>query len=312
MPANRLAGKAKPSIRFESVKLDALFEVLDAVAWLPSPSAKDISQFANIDPRTAGKILKNARLIGLVETPDDQGFVLSAPYPYKGSQAQKESVVREALLRLPLIQHIKQFLGLGNDLQSSMRKAATVVGERNYDASGIAPLVTIANRFGVLDLKLRVETLVDTAVATKIERHTTAASSRVAFISHSSQDKTFVRQLAADLVASGVQVWLDEQRIRVGDSIPERVAQGVAESDFFLVVVSSASVSSPWVQKELNQALIHEIEKRRVRVMPVLLDRVSFPETIREKKYANFTESYAKGLTELLASIKAQEVIANG
>lgn len=283
--------KSKPSIRFESVKLDALFEVLDAVAWLPSPSAKDISQFANIDPRTAGKILKNAGLIGLVETPEDETFVLSAPYLYKGSLPQKESVVREALLRLPLVQNIKQFLGLGNDLQSSMRKAATVAGERNYDAGSIAPLVTIANRFGVLDLKLRVETLVDTAVEAKIERHTAAASTRVAFISHSSKDKTFVRQLAADLVASGVQVWLDEQRIRVGDSIPERVAQGVAESDFFLVVVSASSVDSPWVQKELNQALIHEIEKRRVRVMAVLLDRVLLPETIREKKYANFTES---------------------
>jgi hypothetical protein len=158
--AARGPGKnSKPTIRFESVKLDSLFEVLDAVAWLQSPSAKEISQFADIDPRTAGKILKNARLIGLVETPDDRTFVLSAPYPYKGSLPQKEGVVREALLRLPLVQHIKQFLGLGNDLQSSMRKAATLAGERSYDAANIAPLVTIANRFNVLDLKLRVETL---------------------------------------------------------------------------------------------------------------------------------------------------------
>jgi len=304
--------KATASIRYEAVKLDAVFEVLDAVAWLPSPSPKEIAQFAHIDPRTAGKILKNARLIGLVETPDDRTFVLSAPYPFKGTLPQKESVVREALLRLPLIQHIKQFIALGNDLQSSMRKAATVAGERNYDASNIAPLVTLASHFNVLDFKLRVETLVDTAVEAKIERHATTTSARVAFISHSAKNKPFVRQLAADLVAAGVQVWIDEQRIRVGDSIPERVAQGVAESDFFLVVISAASVSSAWVQKELDQALVHEIEKRRVRVMPVLLDKVQLPETIREKKYADFTESYEKGLKDLLASIKAQEVIADG
>ena len=145
-----------------------------------------------------------------------------------------------------------------------------------------------------------------------MERHATAASARVAFISHSAKDKSFVRQLAADLVASGVQVWIDEQRIQVGDSIPERVAQGVAESDFFLIVVSAASVSSAWVKKELNQALVNEIEKRRVRVMPVLLDKVERPETIREKRYADFTESYTKGFEELLASIKTQEVIVNG
>lgn len=268
----------------EAVKLDALFEVLDAVAWLQSPSAKEIAQFADVDPRTAGKLLKNARLIGLLESPDEKTFVLSAAYPFKGTQSQKESVVREALLRLPQVQHIKQFLGFGNDLQNSMGKAAIIAGERNYAPSNVAPLIGIANRFNVLDLSLRVETLVDTAVDAKLQRHAEASTARVAFISHSSKDKDFVRQLAADLVASGVQVWVDEQRIRVGDSIPERVAQGVAESDFFLIVVSDASVASPWVQKELSQALIHEIEKRRVRIMPVLLDKVDLPETIREKK----------------------------
>jgi hypothetical protein len=304
--------KAPPIIRYEAVKLDSLFEVLDAVAWLPSPGAKEIAQFANIDPRTAGKILKNAKLIGLVESPDDQTFVMSAPYPYKGTKEQKEGVVREALLRLPLIQQIKQFIGLGNNLQTSMRKAATIAGEKNYDPTNIAPLVNWADRFGALQFSVRVETLLNTAVEAKIERHTIAASARVAFISHSSKDKPFVRQLAADLVASGVQVWLDEQRIRVGDSIPERVAQGVAESDFFLVVVSKASIQSEWVKKELNQALVHEIEKRRVTVMPVLLDSVEIPASIKAKKYANFTESYATGLGELVLSIKSQEVALNG
>jgi hypothetical protein len=83
-----------------------------------------------------------------------------------------------------------------------MRKAATIAGEQNYDSATIAPLVNLATRFGVLDFNLRVETLVDTAVEAKIERHAIAASARVAFISHSSKDKPFVRQLAADLVAA--------------------------------------------------------------------------------------------------------------
>jgi hypothetical protein len=312
MSVSTSSKRKAPSIRYEAVKLDSLFEVLDAVAWLPSPSPKEIAQFADIDARTAGKILKNARLIGLVETPDDRTFIMAAPYPFKGTSHQKESVVREALLRLPLIQQIKQFMGLGNNLQTSMRKAATLSGEQNYDAANLSPLIKLATHFEVLDFNLRVETLVDTAVEAKIERHTTTTSARVAFISHSSKDKPFVRQLAADLVASGIQVWLDEQRIAVGDSIPESIAQGVAESDFFLLVISADSINSEWVKKELNQALVHEIEKRRVRVMPVLLSKVERPLTIRDKKYADFTESYSAGLKELLISIKAREVTSNG
>jgi hypothetical protein len=312
MPQKLPGKKDTPSLRYEAIKLDALFEVLDAVAWLPNPSTREIAQFADIDPRTAGKILKNARLIGLVETPDDRTYMMAAPYPFKGTNDQKMSVVREALLRLQLIQQIKQFMGLGNNLQASMRKAATIAGERNYDAVNIAPLITLANHFGVLEFQVRVETLIESAVEAKIERHSSEKAARVAFISHSSKDKPFVRQLAADLVASGVQVWLDEQRIRVGDSIPESIAQGVADSDFFLLVVSAASVESPWVRKELNQALVQEIEKRCVTIMPVLLDKVQRPPSIMDKKYADFTESYNRGLQELLSSIKAREVTVNG
>jgi hypothetical protein len=312
MPKASPTKRPKPRLRFEAVKIDPLFEVLDAVAWLDSPSSKDIAQFAGVDPRTAGKLLKNARLIGLVESADDTAYVLAQPYPYKGTLDQKRKVVREALLRLPLIASVRQFMALGNDLQTAMRKAATIAGEQNYDKSAVSPIITWANSEKVLDLGVRVEGLVDEAVAAKQTRHEAYSEQRVAFISHSSKDKKFVRQLAADLVANGVNVWLDEQRIRVGDSIPEKVAQGVAESDFFLLVISENSVGSAWVQKELNSALVKEIERRRVTVMPLKLDDAKVPDSIIDKKYADFSGSYASGLSELLNAIKSREVLVDG
>jgi hypothetical protein len=300
--------KQKSALRFEAVKIDPLFEGLDAVAWLDSPSIKEIAQFAGVAPATAGKLLKNARLIGLVESPDDSRYILAQPYPYQGTVDQKKSVVKEALLRHSLITSIRQFMALGDNLQDSMRKAATIAGEQHYDQAAVTPLITWANSFQVLDLGVRSEALVNKAVVAKQARHAEDAQQRVAFISHSSKDKKFVRQLAADLVANGIKVWLDEQRIRVGDSIPEKIAQGVAESDFFLVVVSVNSAGSAWVQKELNGALVREIERRQVVVMPVKIDPAELPESIRDKKYANFSESYEVGLEELLEAIKAREV----
>jgi len=296
----------KPALRFEAVKIDPLFEVLDAVAWLDSPTTKDIAQYANIDGRTAGKILKNARLIGLVESPDNNTYVLSQPYPYKGTQDEKKNVVREALLRHRLISGIRQFTALGNNLQDAMRKAATVAGEKNYEKGAIAPLVSWANSAGALDLSVRVEGLVAKAVAEKETRHVEHSHERVAFISHSTKDKPFVRKLAADLVASGVKVWVDEQRILVGDSIPEKIAQGLAESDFFLIVVSQNSINSAWVQKELSGALVNEIERRKVTVLPVKLDDASMPDSIKDKAYADFRGSYDEGLNKLIQSIKAR------
>ena len=301
----------KPNLRFEPVKIDPLIEVLDAVAWLDSPSTKQIAQYANLDPRTAGKILKNARLIGLVQSPDDTTYVLAQPYPYKGTLEEKRNVVRESLLSA-LIRSIRQFIGLEDDLQDAMRKAATVSGEQNYDKNAIAPLVTWATSEKALDLSLRVEALVSEAVVAKEARHVKYKHERVAFIYfHSSKDKPFVRKLAADLVASGVKVWLDEQRILVGDSVPEKIAQGLAESDFFLIVVSNNSVASAWVKKELSNALVHEIERRKVTVLPIKLDDAQMPDSIIDKLYADFSHSYEDGLEKLLRSIKAREVVSD-
>ena len=305
-PANK---KVKADIRFEAVKIDSLFDALDAVAWMDSPGVREISQYADIDPRTAGKILKNAALIRLVQSVDDSSYVLAQPYPYKGSTEEKRSVVREALLRHPLIRGVREFIALGNDLQNAMRKAATIAGERNYDRNAIAPLIAWANSVGqVLDLGIRVEVLVNQAVIAKEVRHAKRKQERVAFLSHSSKDKAFVRRLAADLVAHGVKVWLDEQQILVGDSVPEKIAQGLADSDFFLIVVSRNSVESSWVKKELNSALVHEIERRKVKVMPIRLDDAQVPDSIIDKAYADFKGSYEDGFRRLIESIKSGEV----
>ena len=45
-------------MKFEAVRIESLIEVLDAIAWLDTPSSKAIAQFAALDPRTVGKILK--------------------------------------------------------------------------------------------------------------------------------------------------------------------------------------------------------------------------------------------------------------
>jgi hypothetical protein len=303
----------KPAIRFEAVNIEPLFGVLDAVAWADNLSAKGIATYAGIDPRTAGKILKNACLIGLLQSPDDSSYVLAQPYPYKGTAEEKRKVVREALLRHSLVRRIREFLSLGEGLQDAMRKAAVVAGETYYDKNAIAPLIKWANSVGeVLDLGVRVERLVDAAVITKEVRHAEHKHERVAFISHSTTDKPFVRRLAADLVAHGVKVWLDEQQMMVGDSIPEKIAQGLAESDFFLLVLSQNSVTSQWVKKELNSALVHEIERRKVTVLPIRIDDAKVPDSIIDKIYADFRGSYEDGFQKLLNSINAREVVENG
>ena len=289
--------------RFEPAKLDSLFVVLDAIAWLDAPTSGQVAQFAGIDPRTAGKLLKNAVQIGLVDSVS-HGYVLVLPYPYKGSQEQKQSVVKEALVRLPLLTGVRQFLRLGDKTDVALRKAATVAGIAPFVPADLNPLLEWAQSLGALQPNLIAEDLVDAAESKKELRHQEHKDQRIAFLSHSSADKPFIRQLAADLTANGISVWLDEQRIRVGDSIPEKIAQGLAESDYFLIGMSQRSRESAWVQKELNNALMTEMQRRNVHILPLKLDDSPMPQIIAEKKYADFSKSYKAGLDDLLTALK--------
>ncbi|RYF36242.1 MAG: toll/interleukin-1 receptor domain-containing protein, partial [Cytophagaceae bacterium] len=163
------------------------------------------------------------------------------PYPYKGSHEQKQAVVKEALVLLPLLTSVRQFLLLGDKTEVALRKAATISRISPFNPTDLYPLLEWAQSLGALKPNLVAEDLLDAATDKKEIRHQSEKNRRVAFLSHSSADKPFIRQLAADLSASGIDVWLDEQRIRVGDSIPEKIAQGLAESDYFLIGISHNS-----------------------------------------------------------------------
>ena len=152
-------------------------------------------------------------------------------------------------------------------------------------------------------MEVRVEQLLDEAVAAKELRHQQEGQT-TAFLSHSSKDKAFVRKLAADLTKNGIVVWLDEQKVKVGDSIVDSVSQGLAESDYFVVILSEDSVSSEWVKRELNQALLKEIAAREVKVLPIKLGKCEIPALLNDKKYADFSASYSDGLSDLLKALK--------
>jgi hypothetical protein len=294
----------KSSLRFEPVKIDMVFEILDGISWLDEPNIKDLAQFSGVDPRTAGKAIKNCQQIGIIKEITKDFFSLTVAYPYKGSKEQKEAVIRESIFKMPLIVNLRQFLKLGDTLEDALRKSATVNKVENYDKSSLEPLIKWATQLKALSLEMSFEDFAEEGVKLKEIRHQTLKSQKVVFLSHSSKDKPFVRQLAADLTKENILVWLDEQQINVGDSINDKISQGLAESDYFVITMSENAINSEWVKRELNSALIKEIESRKVKILPIKLSDCEFPPLIIDKKYADFSKSYKSGFNELLKAIK--------
>jgi len=123
------------------------------------------------------------------------------------------------------------------------------------------------------------------------------------FISHSSIDKGFVRGLAVDLAAMGHQPWVDEWEILAGESIPQRVAAGIDDADFLVVVLSPAAVKSQWVENEWQAKYWVEASEKRVTVIPLVIGDCEVPTLLRAKKYVDFRSDYAEALEVLSKSI---------
>lgn len=110
------------------------------------------------------------------------------------------------------------------------------------------------------------------------------------FLSHSHADKPFARRLAADLRKAGHAVWIDEAEINIGDSLIEKIREGLDQVDFIAAVITAASVTSKWVTRELDIASNREIEENRVVVLPLLLEAVELPGFLKGKFYGDFTD----------------------
>jgi len=127
------------------------------------------------------------------------------------------------------------------------------------------------------------------------------------FMSHTSADKPFVRQLRKDLMEHGVpRVWVDEAEIEIGDSLIGKISEGMMETRYIGVVLSSRSIDAPWVKKELDVAINREIAGGEVVVLPLLYEKCTLPPFLEGKLYADFTstEQYETALAKLLRKLR--------
>lgn len=123
------------------------------------------------------------------------------------------------------------------------------------------------------------------------------------FISYSSTDKEFVLRLSEDLRGLGHAPWLDEWEVRVGDSIPAKIAQGLTDCQYLVVVLSRRAIESGWVQREWSAKYWEEVASGGVLVLPALIENCEIPVLLRTKKYADFRTNYTLGFVNLVSAV---------
>ncbi len=109
---------------------------------------------------------------------------------------------------------------------------------------------------------------------------TTTGGSCDAFLSHCSRDKPVVREIAQQLEARGLRVWLDEKDLPAGQLWIPQLEQGIRDAKAVVVLIGAGDLG-PWQKAEMWLGLRKAFE-RGIAIVPVWLPGVTTPPTLPE------------------------------
>ncbi len=128
------------------------------------------------------------------------------------------------------------------------------------------------------------------------------------FVSYNHRDSVFVDRLIRSL-GDSFNIWMDRIRIKPSVSLIEQVAAHIETSDYMLAVISSNSVRSRWVRKELAIA-----DTKPISIVAVITDNCRIPATVSHLPYIDFKKQpapYKKALQQLVNMLDRAVVVSN-
>lgn len=107
------------------------------------------------------------------------------------------------------------------------------------------------------------------------------------FISYDLSDESVAKRVAAGLEAEGLKVWHNRSDFLPGQNWAAHIAKALRESEAMVVLLTPASLRSPWVRREIDYALSNETYSHRL--IPVI---VGDPEKLPKKDIPWILQSF--------------------
>ncbi|MBI3824257.1 MAG: TIR domain-containing protein, partial [Planctomycetes bacterium] len=98
------------------------------------------------------------------------------------------------------------------------------------------------------------------------------------------------------LRAMGIDIWMDVDDLRAGESWPKTIHKALEDSIGLIVFVSRAAMRSEWVRQEIIAASAHADRL----IIPVMLEDVpDLPPSLAERQWLDFRDLYDTSRIEL-------------
>jgi uncharacterized protein YjbI with pentapeptide repeats len=138
------------------------------------------------------------------------------------------------------------------------------------------------------------------------------------FISYASNDEDFTRRLHADLQDKGIRCWFAPHDLKIGERIRSGIDEAIRIREKLILVLSSHSVASQWVEQEVETALEEERQRgaNASILFPIRLDDavmdipVGWPKLIRNtRNIGDFTlwrnhNKYSEALKRVIHDLR--------
>jgi len=83
-----------------------------------------------------------------------------------------------------------------------------------------------------------------------------------AFLSYGWEDRELAEKIAAALQGNGIDTWWAEWCIGAGDSLRQKIDEGLGDCTHFIVLLTPTSLSKPLVNQEMDAGLVRKIRNQ--------------------------------------------------
>ena len=124
------------------------------------------------------------------------------------------------------------------------------------------------------------------------------------FISYNHNDSSITHRISDSLQRENIDVVFDYKDISIGENVFDQIRYMYETSETVMVLLSQSLFASDYFRFEFPRYFFDEARKRKINIIPVLVEKCQIPSDFLEYEIINLTNDFEKGLQKIVQKLK--------